>query len=181
MHWVDKFFHCRRSFLCYYFYFWPMEVSTQPPIHPGIYLWGHYHLMMFILGANQMGIFFSFLLGHSTLVREIFHIICTDAFLVFQAHSSGHILMGVILPRILFKCRSYSALGSPLSLHPTSFLPPPSERPSLPKQRLPQQEPTLALLLYPASPRAALSQVAPISRSLPTVYQLTTQHSLLRS
>jgi len=85
--------------------------------------------------------------------------------------------MGVILPRILFKCRSYSALGSPLSLHPTSFLSPPSERPSLPKQRLPQQEPTLALLLYPASPRAALSQVAPISRSLPTIYQLTT-HSI---
>ena len=73
-------------------------------------------------------------LGDSTLAREIFHIMCTDAFLVFQAHSSGHILMGVILPRILFKCRSYSALGSPLSLHPTSFLPPPSERPSLPRQ-----------------------------------------------
>jgi hypothetical protein len=53
--------------------------------------------------SNQMGIFFSVLLGHSTLVREIFHIICTDAFLVFQAHSSGHILMGFILPRILLK------------------------------------------------------------------------------
>ena len=39
---------------------------------------------------------FSFLLGNSTLVREIFHIMCTDAFLIFQ-------LMGVILPRILFK------------------------------------------------------------------------------
>ena len=127
--------------------------------------------------SNGKYFLLSFLLGHSTLVREIFHIMCTDAFLVFQAHSSGHILMGVILPRILFKCRSYSALWSPLSLHPTSFLSPPSERPSLPKQRLPQQEPTLALLLYPASPRAALSQVAPISRSLPTIYQLTT-HSI---
>ena len=95
--------------------------------------------MMFILGANQMGIFFSFLLGHSTLVREIFHIMCTDAFLVFQAHSSGHILMGVILPRILLKFRSYSSLGSPLSLYMTSFLPPPSERPSLPKQSPPAQ------------------------------------------
>jgi hypothetical protein len=42
---------------------------------------------------------------------------------------------------------------------------------------LPHQEPTLAFLLYPASPRAALSQVAPISRSLPTIYQLTT-HSI---
>ena len=41
---------------------------------------------------------------------------------------------------------------------------------------LPQQEPILALLLYPASPRAALSQVALVSRSLPTVYQLT--HSI---
>ena len=87
--------------------------------------------------SNGKYFLLSFLLGHSTLVREIFLIMCTDAFLVFQAHSSGHILMGVILPRILFKCRSYSALGSPLSLHPTSFLPPPSERPSLPKQSPP--------------------------------------------
>jgi hypothetical protein len=85
----------------------------------------------------------------------------------------------------------------------TSFLPPPSERPSLPKQSPPAQSAhapltavaistvhrsahitpagTLALLLYPASPRAALSQVAPVSRPLPTGYQLTTQHSLLRS
>ena len=160
--------------------------------------------MMFILGANQMGIFFSFLLGHSTLVREIFHIMCTDAFLVFQAHSSGHILMGVILPRILLKFRSYSSLGLPLSLYMTSFLPPPSERPSLPKQSPPAQSahvPLTAVAIseilssahitpagdhpspfeYPASPRAALSQVAPVSKSLPTEYQLTAQHSLLRS
>ena len=112
--------------------------------------------MMFILGANQMGIFFSFLLGHSTLVREIFHIICTDAFLVFQAHSSGHILMGVILPRILLKFRSYSSLGSPLSLYMTSFLPPPSERPSLPKQSPPAQSAyvhltAVAILAVPSS------------------------------
>jgi hypothetical protein len=32
------------------------------------------------------------------------------------------------------KCRSYSSLGSPLSLDRTSLLPPPSERPSLPRQ-----------------------------------------------
>ena len=51
-----------------------------------------------------------------------------------------------------------------------------------PVQRiLPQKEPNLALLLYPASSRAALSQVASISKSLPTEYQLTAQHSLLRS
>ena len=84
-----------------------MEVSTHWFVkHPGIYLWDHQHLMTFILGVNQMGnIFFSILVGNSTLFREIFHIMCTYAFLVFQAHSSGHILMGVILPRILFKCR----------------------------------------------------------------------------
>ena len=34
-------------------------------------------------------------LGYSTLVREIFHIVCADPLLVFQAHSEGHILMGV--------------------------------------------------------------------------------------
>ena len=42
--------------------------------------------------------------------------------------------------------------------------------------------PLITLWSYPASPRTALITVAPIlDRSLPTVYQLTAQHSLLRS
>jgi hypothetical protein len=41
--------------------------------------------------------------------------------------------------------------------------------------------PLITLWSYPASPRTALITVAPIlDRSLPTVYQLTAQHSLLR-
>ena len=103
------------------------NLFMRPPSSYDVYFW------------RESNGHFRFLLGHSTLVREIFHIMCTDAFLVFQAHSSGHILMGVILPRILFKCRSYSSLESPLSLYMTSFLPPPSERPSLPKQSPPAQ------------------------------------------
>ena len=35
--------------------------SINSPILSGIYLWGHHHLMMFILGANQMGNIFFFL------------------------------------------------------------------------------------------------------------------------
>ena len=105
---------------------------------------------MFTLGTNQMGnILFSFLLGDSTLVREIFYIMCTDAFLVFQAHSSGHILIIVLFIAVY--------LISPLSLYMTSFLPPPSERPSLPKQSLPAQSAhaPLTAVAISAVPRSA--------------------------
>ena len=164
MHLVDKYCHC-WSFLCFFIFdLWKYQLTDsfrnlfmRPSSSYDVY---------FRRESNGKYFLLSFLLGHSSLVREIFHIMCTDAFLVFQAHSSGHILMGVILPRILFKCRSYSALWSLLSLHPTSFLSPPSERPSLSKQSPPAQSARAPLTAVAISAVPSSAHVYYPSRSL---------------